>query len=111
MKWYIEYVCPLISRAPEILRYRVLEVDDATVMEGTSYATMEKEGIHTYITYAEIDSEEWPWDAVFELAQNEKWKEFFESQEVVVSRNRGVVAASLIFPEMATKLIYGKESV
>ena len=85
MKFYTEVVGPTISSSPDVLRFRVFEVDNATVLQGDQYITQEKEKLLTYFTLIELDSEQWPWDVVFELAQNEKWIEYFESQKVVVS--------------------------
>jgi hypothetical protein len=43
--------------------------------------------MHTYFTLIELETEEWPWETVFELAENEKWKKYFEAQSTVVSWN------------------------
>lgn len=84
LKFYTTVVGPKISSSPDVLRFRFFEVDNATVMQGSSYVTKEKDALHTYFTMVEMESEQWPWDAVVELAENEQWKTYFESQTVVV---------------------------
>ena len=83
--FYTSFVGPKISSSPDILRFRLFEVDNATVLQGASYETKEKDSLHTYFTLVELETEEWPWDVVIELAENEKWKQYFEAQRVVVS--------------------------
>jgi hypothetical protein len=85
LDFYTSYVGPLISSSPDILRFRLLKVSNATVLQGDSYVTKEKDGLHTFFTLVELETEEWPWDVVFELAENEKWKQYFEAQRTVVS--------------------------
>jgi hypothetical protein len=85
MEFYTSFVGPTISSSPDVLRIRLLEVDTATVLQGESYETTEKEKLHTYFTLIELETEEWPWETVFELAENEKWKKYFEAQSTVVS--------------------------
>jgi hypothetical protein len=87
MDFYTSYVGPTISSSPDVLRIRLFEVDTATVLEGESYKTEEKEKLHTYFTLIELETEQWPWDVIFELAENEKWKKYFEKQSSVVSRD------------------------
>lgn len=81
--WYTSYVGPLISSSQDIIRFRLFEVDNATVLQGQSYETKEKDELHTYFTMVELETEEWPWDVVIELAENEKWKQYFEAQREV----------------------------
>ncbi|KAH7385504.1 hypothetical protein DE146DRAFT_621455 [Phaeosphaeria sp. MPI-PUGE-AT-0046c] len=83
ISWYTSYVGPLISSSPDIIRFRLFEVDNATVLQGESYETKEKDSLHTYFTMVELETEEWPWDVVLELAENEKWKQYFEAQREV----------------------------
>src|SRR5690242_9527835 len=83
--WYTSYVAPLLASAPEVLRLRYFEVDNATVLQGLSYETKEKNALHTFLSLVELESDEWPWTEVIELAENEKWKQYFEAQKVVVS--------------------------
>jgi hypothetical protein len=86
VRWYKAYVGPKLSSSPDVLRMRLLEVDNATVLQGTSYETKEKDALLTYFTLVEFATEDYPWDVIFELAENEQWKQYFEMQTVVVSR-------------------------
>jgi hypothetical protein len=86
LKYYNEVVGPTISSSPDVLRFRVFAVDTATVMQGGKYTTKEKDELHTYFTLVELESEEWPWDVVVDLADTDGWKNYFETQKVVVCR-------------------------
>jgi hypothetical protein len=83
MDWYLAYTAPLLANSPECVRFRLLEVDNATVLEGMSYETKEKSGLHTYLSVMELDTPDWPWEQVLELADDEGWKKYFESRVVV----------------------------
>ena len=97
--WYTSYVGPLISSSPDIIRFRLFEVDNATVLEGEKYETKEKDELHTYLTMVELETEEWPWDVVIELAENEKWKQYFEAQREIVSFESYIISGGvLIYP-------------
>jgi hypothetical protein len=85
LKYYNEVVGPTISSSPDVLRFRVFLIDNATIMQGGTYSTKEKDELHTYFTLVELESEEWPWDVVVDLADTQGWKEYFETQKVVVS--------------------------
>lgn len=47
--------------SPDVLRYRVLEVDAATTLQGTSYETKEKDSLHTFLSLVELETDQWPW--------------------------------------------------
>ncbi|CAO2653446.1 Nn.00g028570.m01.CDS01 [Neocucurbitaria sp. VM-36] len=83
LQFYTTVVGPTISSSPDVLRFRLFEVDNATVLQGSSYVTKEKDALLTYFTLVELESEQWPWDAVVELAEIDQWKEYFEQQTVV----------------------------
>jgi hypothetical protein len=84
LKYYNEVVGPTISSSPDVLRFRVFAIDNATVMQGGKYTTKEKDELHPYFTLVELESEEWPWDVVVDLADTDGWKNYFETQNVVV---------------------------
>jgi hypothetical protein len=84
LKYYNEVVGPTIASSPDVLRFRVFAIDNATIMQGGTYSTKEKDELHTYFTLVELESEEWPWDVVVDLADTRGWKEYFETQKVVV---------------------------
>jgi hypothetical protein len=85
-EYYTETVVPLIMNSPEVLRLRIFEVDHAIKQRGQDFGVMEKEKIHTFLTVVEMESEEWPWEVVMELAEDDKWSKYFEKQDVVVGR-------------------------
>jgi hypothetical protein len=84
LKYYMDTVGPTISSSPDVLRFRVFEIDNATIMQGGQYSSKEKDELHTYFTLVELETEEWPWDVVVDLADQRGWKEYFEKQKVVV---------------------------
>jgi hypothetical protein len=84
LKYYNEIVGPTISSSPDVLRFRVFAVDTATILQDGKYTTKEKDELHTYFTLVELESEEWPWDVVVDLADTDGWKNYFETQKVVV---------------------------
>jgi hypothetical protein len=109
LKYYNEVVGPTISSSPDVLRFRVFAIDNATIMQGGKYTTKEKDVLHTYFTLVELESEEWPWDVVVDLADTNGWKNYFETQKVVVrpyisssdlkSANRNVEVAAQSLPD------------
>lgn len=85
LDFYFSEAAPTIAASPDVLRFRLLKVDNATVLKAQSYDTLEKQKLHTYLSLVELESEEWPWDVVIALGENPKWKEYFEDQKAVVS--------------------------
>ncbi|KAF1936917.1 hypothetical protein EJ02DRAFT_357992 [Clathrospora elynae] len=83
LKYYMDVVGPTISSSPDVLRFRVFEIENATALQDGSYVTHEKETLHKYFTLVELESEEWPWDVVVDLAEEKKWKAYFETQTAV----------------------------
>lgn len=84
LDFYVSTVGPKISSSPDVLRFRFFEIEDALTSHGSSHTTKDKDTLPTYFTLVELESEHWPWDVVVELAENEKWKLFFEAQVAVV---------------------------
>jgi hypothetical protein len=85
LDFYATCIGPLVSKSPDTCRLRLFEVENATMLEGLSYVTKDKAALHTYIALAEFETEEWPWDIAFELSDNKQWKQYFETQDEVVS--------------------------
>jgi hypothetical protein len=83
--FYTTFIAPKMIESPDVLRFRVYEVDNATVLQGDSFETKEKSSVHTYFTFVEMETEDWPWDAILELDTVERYREYFEGQKVVVS--------------------------
>ncbi|KAF1850588.1 uncharacterized protein K460DRAFT_382251 [Cucurbitaria berberidis CBS 394.84] len=81
--FYKTVVGPTISSSQDVLRFRFFKIDTATVLQGSSYVTKEKGALYTYFTLVELESDEWPWDAVVDLAENQKWNAYFEQQNTV----------------------------
>ena len=86
MDFYQSEAAPTIAASPDVLRFRMFKIKNATVLKAGSYETLEKKKLHTYLTLAELESEEWPWDVVIALGENPKWREYFDGQKIVVSR-------------------------
>lgn len=80
-------VAPLVAAAPEVLRLRLLEVDNAIQQQGAKFETKETKSIHTYFILVELEGEDWPWEVIVELSTQEKWMKWFEKQDVVVSHH------------------------
>jgi hypothetical protein len=85
VQYYTEQVGPTIASSPDVLRFRFFKIDSAVVQVGAASFAKEKETLHTYFTLVELESEEWPWDVVVDLAADGKWGRYFESQIVAVS--------------------------
>lgn len=85
LKFYEEVVGPTIASSPDVLRFRLFKIDHATTMDNGSYTIKNKDELHKYFTLVELESEEWPWDVVVELANEKCWTDYFEKQDVVVS--------------------------
>ncbi|KAK1907643.1 hypothetical protein P3342_005971 [Pyrenophora teres f. teres] len=83
LKYYMEVVGPTIASSPDVLRFRLFTVDRATSIQGSSYVEKDSKLLHKYFTLVELESEEWPWDVVVELAEDENWKNYFDTQAVV----------------------------
>lgn len=84
IKYYKDVVGPTISSSPDVLRFRLFRIDHAATMQAAKFETKEKDELHTYFTLVELESEQWPWDVVVDLAEDERWKNYFEGQQVVV---------------------------
>src|ERR1051325_6420007 len=112
VSWYISFLAPKFSNIPDVLRFRLFEVDNATVLQGVSYETKAKDSLHTYFTLVELESEEWPWEAILELCDNKEWLQFFEAQRMVVSQVCGVYReyANRV-TDVATQLLHREETV
>ncbi|KAL5114879.1 hypothetical protein ACEQ8H_007257 [Pleosporales sp. CAS-2024a] len=86
MKYYTEGVIPLVMEGQDVLRVRIFEVDNAIVQRGIDMGTKDKTAVHSFFTLVEMESDEWPWDIVMELSEDERWVKYFEKQDVVVIR-------------------------
>jgi hypothetical protein len=86
--FYRAEAAPTIASSPDVLRFRMFKINNATVLKADSYDTLQKEKLHTYLTLVELESEEWPWDVVIALGEKPKWREYFEGQKVVVSADK-----------------------
>lgn len=105
-------MAPKIFSSPDVLRFRIFEVDNAMTLQGASYETKDKDLLHSYFTLIELDTEEWPWSIVLELDEHPKWKQYFEGQDVVVSYQLSFEAESpnrVI--EVATQHISGEKKL
>lgn len=85
LDFYQSEAAPTIAASPDVLRFRMFEMKNATALKADSYGKLEKKNLHTYLTLAELENEEWPWDVVVALGEKPKWREYFEGQKVVVS--------------------------
>jgi hypothetical protein len=86
MDYYTSVIGPMVADNPDTYRIRLLEVDNATVLQGLSYETTEKTSLKAYLSIVEFETEEWPWDLAFKLSEDKQWAEYFEAQKEVVSR-------------------------
>lgn len=85
LDFYKAEAAPTIASSPDVLRFRMLKINNATVLKANSYETLQTDKLHTYLTLVELECEEWPWDVVIALGEKPKWREYFEGQKVVVS--------------------------
>lgn len=85
LDFYVSEAGPTIASSPDVLRFRLFKIKNATVLKAESYETLDKKILHTYLTLAELESEDWPWDVVVALGERPKWRDYFEGQKVVVS--------------------------
>ncbi|RYN32075.1 hypothetical protein AA0112_g6248 [Alternaria arborescens] len=83
LKYYKDVVGPTISSSPDVLRFRLFKIDNATTMQGAEFENKSKDELHRYFTLVELESEQWPWDVVVDLAEDDRWKNYFEGQQVV----------------------------
>ncbi|EUC35036.1 hypothetical protein COCCADRAFT_35381 [Bipolaris zeicola 26-R-13] len=84
LKYYYEVVGPTISSSPDVLRFRLFKLDRAVVVDKDQKRTcLDNKNLHKYFTLVELESEEWPWDVVVDLAENPGWSKYFETQTVV----------------------------
>jgi hypothetical protein len=85
LKYYYEDVGPTISSSPDVLRFRLFKLDRAVVVDKDQKSTvLDNKDLHKYFTLVELESEEWPWDVVVDIAERPGWSEYFETQTVVV---------------------------
>jgi hypothetical protein len=108
-EYYCNVVAPLVADAPEVLRLRLMEIDNAIQQRGAALEMLEKKDIHTYFVLVELEGEDWPWEVVVELSTQEKWMKWFEKQDVVVSQcanptlNRANRAIEMVFEPISRK--------
>jgi hypothetical protein len=91
LKYYKDVVGPTISSSPDVLRFRLFKIDNATTMQGAKFENKSKDELHSYFTLVELESEQWPWDVVVDLAEDDRWKNYFEGQQVVVCQLSALV--------------------
>lgn len=85
LKFYQEIVGPSIASSPDVLRFRFFKIHRAiTLDQQQQYSEKDGQQLHKYFTLVELASEEWPWDVVVDLAEEPGWKNYFETQQVVV---------------------------
>jgi hypothetical protein len=111
MEWYESCVVTKMTSSPDVLRHRLFELDNATVLESAAHSTKAKESLHTYFSFVEFDTEDWPWDVILELAETEKWREWFEGQKVVVSCAFTLFWEVLTLIDLATRPLFGEETL
>jgi hypothetical protein len=110
--FYTSCIGPLVSKSPDTCRLRLLELENATLLQGLSHETKDKAALHTYLALAEFETEEWPWDIAFELSENKQWQHYFEKQEDVVSREYTYRSAGAdIGTEMASQSLSCKKTL
>jgi hypothetical protein len=85
IEFYQTGIGPMFSKASEILRLRWFKIQSATTLKADSYDTLREENLHTYMSLAEMNCEEWPWGEIFALNDLPQWTEYFEDQKAVVS--------------------------
>jgi hypothetical protein len=84
LKYYQAVVGPTIASSPDTLRFRLFKIDNATTMQAGKFETKKQDELHKYFTLVELESEQWPWDKVVALADDERWQKYFDEQKVVV---------------------------
>jgi hypothetical protein len=113
LKYYREKVGPMISSSPDVLRFRFFKIDNATAMQGGQFENKDSKTLHKYFTLVELESEQWPWDVIVDLAEDQRWKEYFDGQQVVVRRLPGLERFGMTNDdlEMATKSLPNEEGL
>lgn len=84
LDFYTSEAAQTIAGSPDVLRFRLFKIKNATVLKADSYDTLQKDKLHTYFTVVEIETEEWPWDVVVALGEKPKWRQYWEDQKAVV---------------------------
>jgi hypothetical protein len=57
-EYYCNVVAPLVADAPEVLRLRLMEIDNAIQQRGAALEMLEKKDIHTYFVLVELEGED-----------------------------------------------------
>ncbi|USP75540.1 hypothetical protein yc1106_02814 [Curvularia clavata] len=84
LKFYQETVGPTIASSPDVLRFRLFKIDCAMTIDKEQQCNFKDvQQLHKYFTLVELEGEEWPWDVVVDLAEEQGWKDYFETQQVV----------------------------
>lgn len=83
VQFYTQKLAPMVAESDDVLRFRLFEIENATVLQGDTQITKEKDALHTFFTLVEFETDEWPWDKVMLLAEYPKWRKYFESQDIV----------------------------
>jgi len=88
LEYFTTVMIPYIMKSPDVHRFRLFEVDNATVLEGASHETKENDDTLPYLSLVEFATEDYPWDVILEMADTDEWKRWVGDPKMMVCLNR-----------------------
>jgi hypothetical protein len=82
--YFTSTMVPYMMESPDIHRFRLFEVDNATVFEGSKQETANKEDLRPYFCLVEFATEDYPWDVILEMADTDEWKRWVGDPKMMV---------------------------
>lgn len=82
--YFTSTMVPYMMESPDIHRFRLFEVDNATVYEGSKQETANKEDLRPYFCLVEFATEDYPWDVILEMADTDEWKRWIGDPKMMV---------------------------
>jgi hypothetical protein len=87
LEYFTSTMVPYMMKSPDIHRFRLFEVDNATVFEGGKQETINKEDMSPYFCLVEFATEDYPWDVILEMADTDEWKRWIGDPKMMVCFN------------------------
>lgn len=80
INFYKDSIAPTIASSGDVLRLRLFVVDNVTVLADGSYITKVSDSVHSYFALLECCTDEWPWEKILELYNQDLWNKYWEPQ-------------------------------
>ncbi|KAL6710312.1 hypothetical protein ACN47E_009258 [Coniothyrium glycines] len=77
--WFKEEFAPGMLECPELLRTRIFELENASLVVNNAHEQKDPSKIYRYLTFWEFDCDDLPWEILVYLGSSERWRYYVES--------------------------------